>query len=661
MSQTEVGVLAAQSVHASPGGGQLVRAPFAWRTLAITVPLSAFAVLLALVLVVPGTSFQTHLVHDHLIFADLAHRVANGAVQHLDFHSPLGILTALLPAWGYHLSGSYGAALPTAHALFLLGLTPVLLYVVQTRLRWFIALPLGAYVLLLMATPLLPGHAVSVLTWAMWYNRLGWAALIILLLLALPPNRDRQPLVLGDALVAAVLVGILFYTKITFALFALAFLLLWPLFDPRARRSALLAGGLVLLFGVCVELLWPIHRGYFEDIAFAIHASPQVTSGVLQPVKQALRFPTETALLLLGGSILVARGRSWRDALLLLFIFVAATMIVVQNTDDRALPLVVAGLAFAAERLWRLSAEPRDGRRDSAALVALTCLALFLVQPLLHNAIALTSHAWHASRIQQASDLPDALRGFHVGTAKGPRVIADTPDLLPEAARAGPAAAIVTSLFSDHQRWYLSGSEYLFTIGQAVAELQDSGVAAQETFVFDAINPIPMTLGWPSQNGVLFAYHVNRQFSREVHQPAETVLGHIGIALVPKFPLGSREKGLLLELYSGYLRQNFRLARESEYWEVWQRTSRVAAAPEAIVVAQANQPPPVKPQPAKPQPAKPPVVRSTPAPPAKGNDADALLREATEFQEQKIDKAAEDVQDLNERRKALQVPPRHDN
>ncbi len=651
MSQTEVGVLAAQSAHASPGGALLVRAPVAWRTLAIIVPLGAFAVLLALVLAVPGASFQTHLVHDHLIFADLAHRVANGAVQHLDFHSPLGILTALLPAWGYYLTGTYGAALPTAHALFLLGLTPLLLYAVQTRLRWFIALPLGAYLLLLVATPLLPGHVVSVLTWAMWYNRLGWAVLIILVLLALPPNRDRQPLVLGDALVAAVLVGILFYTKITFALFALAFLLLWPLVDPRARRSALLAGGLVFLFCVGVELFWPIHRGYFEDIAFAIRASPQVTSGVLQPLKQALRFPTETALLLLGGGILVARRRSWRDAALLVFIFIAATMIVVQNTDDRALPLVVAGLAVAAERLWRLSTETRDGWRDSSALVVLTCLALFLVQPLLHNAIAITTHAWNASRIQQASDLPDALRGFQVGTAKGPRITADTPDLLPEAARAGPAAAIVTSLFSDHQRWYLSGSEYLFTIGQAVAELQNSGVAAQETFVFDAINPIPMALGWPSQNGVLFAYHVNRQFSREVHQPAETVLGHIGIALVPKFPLGSREKGLLLELYSGYLHQNFRLARESAYWEVWQRTSRLAVAPEVTVLAQANQPPP----------AKPPAVRSTPAPPAKGNDADALLREATEFQERRIDKAAEDIQDLNERRKALQVPPRHDN
>lgn len=651
MSQTGVGVLTAQTVRASPGGGLLVWAASAWRTLAVTIPLGAFAVLLALALVVPGASFQTHLVHDHLIFADLAHRVANGAVQHLDFHSPLGILTAMLPAWGYDLTGSYGAALPTAHALFLLGLTPALLYVAQTRLRWFIALPLGAYVLLLAATPLLPGHAVSVLTWAMWYNRLGWAVLIILLLLALPPNRDRQPLVLGDALVAAVLVGILFYTKITFALFALAFLVLWPLFDPHARRSALLAGGLVLLLCVGVELFWPIHRGYFEDIAFAIRASPQVTSGVLQPLKQALRFPTETALLLLGGGILVARGRSWRDALLLLFIFVAATMIVVQNTDDRALPLVVAGLAFAAERLWRLGAAPRDGWRGGGALVVLTCLALFLAQPLLHNAIAITTHAWHASRMQQAPDLPDALRGFHVGTAKGARITVDTPVLLPEAARAGPAAAVVTSLFSDHQRWYLSDSEYLFTIGQAVAELQRGGVAAQETFVFDALNPVPMTLGWPSQNGVLFAYHVNRQFSREVHQPVETVLGHIGIALVPKFPLGSREKGLLLELYSGYLHQNFRLARESEYWEIWQRAPRLATAAETTLLAQANQPPP----------AKPPAVRSKPAPPAKGNDADALLREATEFQERKIDEAAEDVQGLNERRKALQEPARHDN
>lgn len=47
--------------------------------------------------------------------------------------------------------------------------------------------------------------------------------------------------------------------------------------------------------------------------------------------------------------------------------------------------------------------------------------------------------------------------------------------------------------------------------------------------------------------------------------------------------------------------------------------------------------------------------------PAKQPGADDLLREAIEFQKRGIDEAATGVQDLNERRKALEPPPRQDN
>lgn len=47
--------------------------------------------------------------------------------------------------------------------------------------------------------------------------------------------------------------------------------------------------------------------------------------------------------------------------------------------------------------------------------------------------------------------------------------------------------------------------------------------------------------------------------------------------------------------------------------------------------------------------------------PARQPDADALLREAVEFQRRGIDEAATSVRELNERRKALEPPPRQDN
>lgn len=63
----------------------------------------------------------------------------------------------------------------------------------------------------------------------------------------------------------------------------------------------------------------------------------------------------------------------------------------------------------------------------------------------------------------------------------------------------------------------------------------------------------------------------------------------------------------------------------------------------------------------KPKSTKPDAAQRQPSRPAEQPGADALLHEAIEFQKRGIDAAAGDVHDLNERRKALELPPRHDN
>ncbi|HZH52823.1 MAG TPA: hypothetical protein VEZ16_13190, partial [Microvirga sp.] len=72
--------------------------------------LLGLALVLALVLALPGQTVTTRYLSDLVIFLDGAHRIVWGQVPHRDFHSALGPLTLYIPAAGYWLTGSFGAA-----------------------------------------------------------------------------------------------------------------------------------------------------------------------------------------------------------------------------------------------------------------------------------------------------------------------------------------------------------------------------------------------------------------------------------------------------------------------------------------------------------------------------------------------------------------------
>src|SRR3954462_2233474 len=81
-----------------------------------------FGLVLALALSLPGQTVTTRMLEPLFTIFDGIHRLNWGQVPNRDFHSALGPLSFYLPALGYRLSGSYGAAMPLAMALLVLGL-----------------------------------------------------------------------------------------------------------------------------------------------------------------------------------------------------------------------------------------------------------------------------------------------------------------------------------------------------------------------------------------------------------------------------------------------------------------------------------------------------------------------------------------------------------
>jgi len=227
--------------------------------------LLGFALVCSVILVLPGRTVTTAYLNDLVIFLDAAHRIVWGQVPNRDFHSALGPLAYYIPAAGYRLAGSFGAALPVGTALTTLALAPLLAHILVSRLTPILALPSGAFLLLILIVPMNLGESIASLSFAMFYNRIGWVALGALLLMYLQPLPGQPHREWRDRAAAALLTLVMLYTKATYGLVALAFLL-FMLTDRRQPRWAARALGIVLLTVLLIEIVWHSSAAYLADL-----------------------------------------------------------------------------------------------------------------------------------------------------------------------------------------------------------------------------------------------------------------------------------------------------------------------------------------------------------------------------------------------------------
>src|SRR3569623_280463 len=140
---------AVERLHGLPGRRELLITAGA---------LLGFMALLLLALLLPGRTYLGQYANDFMVFVDGANRILNGQVPNREFHTPLGPLAFLLPAFGWWAGGSLGTMMPVATAAFALMFVPLLIYVVSSRLPLGWALAFGLFMVLLVAVPLSPGE-----------------------------------------------------------------------------------------------------------------------------------------------------------------------------------------------------------------------------------------------------------------------------------------------------------------------------------------------------------------------------------------------------------------------------------------------------------------------------------------------------------------------
>lgn len=528
------------------------------------------ATILLLVLLIPGATYAGNYVHDIMIFYDVADRILDGQVPNRDFHSALGPLAFLLPAVGLWLSGSLGGMFPAATTIFTLLMLPLLLYVCLSRLRLLYGVGFGIFISFLVIVPLNPGGSFDTTSYAMFYNRFGWALLSMLVLLALPRRAEVGSRAL-DAIVVAVLLALMFYLKISYAAVALVFSIGLIFLSPLGTAAA---GGLLLAAAIVlgVDLLWGGTSGYIADLRNAGAASGLLGEGGLaQLTFELLENVTGSFVFLLLLVIAFLRGVGWRTLLLLLAIGGAGLLIINQNAEATGvLTFVPAGM------LAVLAPAARESKpEDSWPLIAGSLLIATLAVPFVTTAAASLLYQF-VMGIKGGRGGPyevsiDGLR------AREGHLESSDPALhtLRSAYRSGFAnVALLNVARHARLRQPLGQAEYLHTVVDGVRLLKSDPSFRGSIFVLDFANPMNAFLGRSAPLNTDAWNHFNRTFTAKVHRPAEAVFRDVELVMEPKAPSELTTSQNLRSVYGAYVERHFRLAAESDYWRLWQRAAR---------------------------------------------------------------------------------------
>ncbi len=469
-------LLRGASVTASvgPGLGGLARSASARRASAAAWLILGLGALLAALLVLPGQTVVTRALDQ--VFQSYAgiHRVLSGQVPGGELRAATGPLALLMPAWGHRISGGYGGALPTALALGLVPMTLAAAHVLASRLRPGLAVLMAAVLLATLAAPMQPGEPVTFLSYSGLPNRVGWAAVALLLVMILAPFRDGPGLGPGpaalDAAVAAVLVLLAFYTLASFAVVAAAFLLFVLLVGPR-RLWAGLALLTAVLAAAAIELAWGGTRQYLADLGTAFEAGGWLRARPDQFLGH-LRLNL-TDFLLVGLIAATALWRRWSLALLTFLVFcVLARIWLIGQTDPRWSVLTLfAAAAVMAEHLLR-AMDRTEGH--GATLINPAGVQLFFA----------------------ALVLPTAVRCASAVALHGGAAIAGGGTPLPFA---GLQDVRLVNLWTDQD--FKGSHAYLDVVADGVTALSATGLEAPRLLVLEAPDVFSPILNLPLPRG----------------------------------------------------------------------------------------------------------------------------------------------------------------
>ncbi|MBY3280083.1 MFS transporter [Rhizobium laguerreae] len=506
------------------------------RLFSAQVALLVVAAICAAMLALPGRTINTAFINDVLIFIDGAHRIAVGQVPNRDFHTALGPLVFYIPALGYLLSGNFGAAIPMGMALLTVAFMPAMIRILLSRLSSHSAIALGIFLILILAVPINLGSPVRLLSFAMFYNRIGWVALGLILVMYLTPRSEAARNDVADSLATAFLLLVQFYTKATYGLCGVAFLI-FLLLDRQQRSWILVSLLLTALAMIVIEFFWRGTLQHIEDLRAAARVSgDHDVRSILKNVRENL---SDLVVFTVFALVAFWHIRSLRDLLYSGFCVGAGLAIINQNAHSWGIITLYCGAAVLAEKARRFQSGDQSAQMERPARLAAALpllLIFFLLPPIVHHGEAIALHT--------------ALAAENVGKPLGPPLFEDVREIDPP----GGEPDFI--------------QRYLDSIESGGALLQALPIPLERVFVLDFVNPFSAGLGIRPPTGDTAWFHWNRNINEKAYIPPEALFADVKIVMVPKTGINSLP---LQELYGPFISKNFDMVQKTPEWTIYQR------------------------------------------------------------------------------------------
>ena len=499
---------------------------------------------------------------DMAIQLDGAWRIVSGQVPNVDFRAVLPPMTFELSALAIRLGSPSASCIAYGNLLLFALITPWAWIIARARLSAAYAALFVAFVGFVLLTPRPLGDKIGAISYAMLYNRQGWAVLAIVLVSALIPMRTvttRTRALNGFA--NGVLLGLLLFSKLNFFAVGAAAVALRALVDRRGS-GAMVIGAFAGWLGTFLALHAFAGLDLTAYIKETLEIAPVYGEGKLADLFE-ITVKNLDQLFIIGFLLLLCLrepvfltdkpelwGRGW---LILTVGLVCASALALTATSAQRIDIPLFGVAglICVEWLRRAAAVNDRGRYRPGVSYTFAAILLLplLIGPVLGKDAAALAGATKVHFTQ--GSLPDTQR--FQSTALRDFVIPAEPAIISNIAPSQPAAV------------------YPRQINDGIVLLRRHVTAQSRVMALDFSNPFPFALGLPPARGGSTSWLLGGSFSKVIYPSAPAALGDANLVMIPSYARNAVTVTMLREIYGAYLSEHFRLLERTELWELYEK------------------------------------------------------------------------------------------